>query len=157
MPISGRAPASEQGQHPDPQGDADEAAARTKTADLKARFNITSTGPGTAHIFLWSGDHASIPVWLTSCNPLDDPAPDYGFTPCAVTDGGIPAWSPDMSGRVVNQTDVTFSARGTQNVQISLTRAQYDKLVSNGSALISFENPANEVQAFAITLPDKVQ
>jgi len=156
VPISGRAPASSK--------DAIQIRKVTLTKPypkqanpLYARFNITSTGAGTAHIFLWTGDHASIPVWLTSCTTANDPPPDYGFTPCATTDGGIPPWGPDMSGRVVNRTDVTFTTRGTRNVQISLTRDQYDKLASNGSALVSFENASDQVQAFAITLPDKVQ
>ena len=116
-------------------------------------FELKATGPGTAHIFLWTGDHANIPVFLSSCGMANDPPPDYGFTPCAVTDGGIPPWSPDMSGRVVKQVDVTFTKKGTNHVKID--RAQYDKLAADGSALISFETPNDEVQALFVPDFDK--
>jgi hypothetical protein len=126
------------------------------TPPLKAEFEIDATGPGTAHIFLWTGDHANIPVFLSSCGMANDPPPDFGFTPCAVTDGGIPAWSPDMSGRVVQQVDVTIAKKGKQHVKIALDRPQYDKLLADGSALISFETPNDEVQAlFVPDLPTK--
>ena len=117
-----------------------------------AEFDIHATGPGTAHFFLWSGDHAAIPVWLTSCSPTADPAPDYGFTPCAVTDGGIPPWAPDMSGRVIRDLVVPVASAGMQHVSIPLDSAAYAKLAANGSALVSFETPNNEVQAFYIPL-----
>jgi hypothetical protein len=122
---------------------------------LQLELKIHATGPGTAHIFLWSGDHANIPVFLSSCGAANDPPPDYGFTPCAVTDGGIPPWSPDMSGRVVKQVDVTIAEKGKQEVEIDLDRSQYDKLVADGSALISFETPNDEVQALFVPNFDK--
>ena len=38
--------------------------------------------------------------------PTDPPQiPDYGLSACAMTDGGIPPWSPDMSGRVIRSVD----------------------------------------------------
>jgi hypothetical protein len=80
-----------------------------------------------------------------------DPPPDWGMTPCAVTDGGIPAWSPDMSGHVVR--DVTTDVRaGTQRVTIPLDSAAFAKLADGGSALVSFETPNDEVQAFDVPL-----
>jgi hypothetical protein len=55
-----------------------------------------------------------------------------------------------MSGRVVAQVDVTFAKKGKKNVKIDLTRSQYDKLATDGSALISFETPNDEVQALYV-------
>jgi len=118
---------------------------------LKVTFDIHATGPGTAHIFLWTGDHANIPVFLSSCGMANDPPPDYGFTPCAVTDGGIPPWSPDMSGRVVRDVKVAVSA-GKSTISIPLDAASYAKLSTGSSALISFETPDNKVQAFDVDL-----
>jgi len=47
--------------------------------------------PGTAHFFLWAGDHGAIPVYLSSCAKSPDPVQvkDYGLSACALTDGGI--------------------------------------------------------------------
>jgi hypothetical protein len=81
-----------------------------------------------------------------------DPPPDYGFTPCALTDGGIPPWSPDMSGRLVTRYDFTVPTDGMYRVSIPLTFDQYNKMMSDGSALVSFETPNNEVQAFYVPL-----
>jgi hypothetical protein len=149
VPISGRDPA--------PASDSI-SVSKPKLNLTKAEFQIDATGPGTAHIFLWAGDHAAIPVFTTSCSQAADPPPDYGFTPCAVTDGGIPPWSPDMSGRLAvvgggltGSTDAAIVA-GKQKVTIALTPSQYQKLAANGSALISFETPGNQVQAFYIPL-----
>jgi LmbE family N-acetylglucosaminyl deacetylase len=142
LPISGRNPA--------PANDSI-AISKPKLNPAKAEFEIDATGPGTAHVFLWTGDHGAIPVFLTSCPASADPPPDYGFTACALTDGGIPPWSPDMSGRVVRSAAFDVSA-GKQKVTITLDRAAYDKLAANGSALISFETPNNEVQAFFLPL-----
>jgi LmbE family N-acetylglucosaminyl deacetylase len=142
VPISGRNPA--------PPNDSI-AISKPKLNPAKAEFELDATGPGTAYVFLWTGDHGAIPVFLTSCPLAADPPPDYGFTACAVTDGGIPPWSPDMSGRVVRSAAFDVSA-GKQKVTITLDRAAYDKLATNGSALISFETPDNEVQAFFVPL-----
>ena len=120
------------------------------TPPLKLELDIDATGPGTAHIFLWTGDHGAIPVFLTSCAPATNPPPDYGFSACATTDGGIPPWSPDMSGRVVAYETVTFAKKGKEKVKFSLDRAAYDKLAADGSALISFETPNDEVQALFV-------
>ena len=146
VPISGRNPA------PD---DDSISIGKVKLTPVNAELELDATGVGTAHIFLWTGDHASIPVFLSSCGMLNDPPPDYGFTPCAVTDGGIPPWSPDMSGRVVKQVDVTITKTGKQKVKIALDSAQHDKLAADGSALVSFETPNDEVQALFVPDFDK--
>ena len=113
-------------------------------------LEIHATGPGTAHVFLWTGDHASIPVFLSSCGMANDPPPDFGFTPCALTDGGIPPWSPDMSGRVVASGSATVTRAGPGKVEFDLTAGQADTLAASGSALISFETPDDEVQALFV-------
>jgi len=110
-----------------------------------------SSGSGTARVFLTTGELGAIPVYTTSCSPAADPAPDYGLTPCAVTDGGIPAWSPDMSGHVVKQA-VQPITRGVQHLSIPLTAAERARLLANGRVQLSFETLANEVQAFDLRL-----
>jgi LmbE family N-acetylglucosaminyl deacetylase len=142
VPISGRNPA--------PANDSI-AVSKPKLNPAKAEFEIDATGPGTAHVFLWTGDHAAIPVFLTSCTLAADPPPDYGFTACALTDGGVPPWSPDMSGRVVRDASFAVTA-GKQKVTITLDMSQYAKLAADGSALISFETPNDEVQALFVPL-----
>jgi hypothetical protein len=80
-----------------------------------------------------------------------DPPLDWSMTPCAQTDGGIPPWSTDMSGHVVR--DVTTQVRaGTQRLTIPLDQAAFAALASGGSALVSFETPTDEVQAFDVPL-----
>jgi LmbE family N-acetylglucosaminyl deacetylase len=143
VPISGRAPA--------PKGDRItdiDATLRATSVDLR----IKATGPGTAHVFLWSGEKGYIPVWVTSCDPATNPPPDYGLSACAATDGTVPPWSPDMSGRVVRDVEVSVS-RGKQRISIPLDSAAYAKLAANGSVLVGFETPNNEVQAFDVSLP----
>jgi hypothetical protein len=142
VPIAGRDPA--------PAND------RITSASVDLRSNraevrLTSSGPGRAHVFLWSGVEGYIPVWTTSCSPAADPPPDYGMTPCAVTDGATPPWSPNMSGRVVRDVVVNLG-RGTKVVNVTLTSAQAAALARDGSALISFETPDDEVQALDLAL-----
>ncbi|TWD79437.1 carbohydrate binding protein with CBM9 domain [Kribbella amoyensis] len=110
-----------------------------------------SSGPGTARAFLTTGELGAIPVYKTSCSPTADPPPDYGLTPCAVTDGGIPAWSPDMSGHLVEQ-DARELKRGAERWTIPLTAAERARLAADGKLLLSFETPANQVQAFDVRL-----
>ncbi|MEV5964819.1 sugar-binding protein [Kribbella sp. NPDC051952] len=134
---------------------------RVPTSDLKIlsaglhgnAVNIVSSsrGSGTARAFLTTGEIGAIPVWTTTCSPAADPAPDYGLTPCAVTDGAIPPWSPDMSGHLVKQSTKQIT-RGSQLWSIPLTSAQRAQLASSGHLLISYETPANEVQAFDVRL-----
>ncbi|MGC4938005.1 sugar-binding protein [Kribbella sp. DT2] len=106
-------------------------------------------GPGTARSFLTTGELAAIPVYTTSCTT--DPPPDYGLTPCAVTDGGIPPWAPDMSGHLVKQSSKQLT-RGVQHWSLPLTAAQQTKLKTDGHLLLSYETPDNKVQAFDVKL-----
>lgn len=142
VPISGRDPAP-----------ADDSLAITGSSlgASSAGFDLSASGPGAAHFFLWAGDHGAIPVFLTSCVLADDPAPDFGFTPCAIIDGGIPPWSPDMSGRVIRDVTVAVSG-GAQHVSIPLDSAAHDALAATGSALVSFETATDQVQAFDLPL-----
>ncbi|NEA34127.1 sugar-binding protein [Streptomyces sp. SID13031] len=82
---------------------------------------------------------------------VSNPAPDYGLTPCAVTDGGYPPWSPDLSGHVVKQTSQQL-ARGVKHLSIPLAPAQRAKLAADGRLLVSFETAQNQVQAFDVRL-----
>jgi GlcNAc-PI de-N-acetylase/Carbohydrate family 9 binding domain-like len=116
-----------------------------------AEFEVRASGPARARFFLWSGEERYIPVWNTSCSPLDDPPPDYGLTACALTDGTTPPWSPDMSGRVVRDLEVEVQP-GRRAVTIPLDDAAYTRLARDGSALISFQTPAGEVQALDVGL-----
>ncbi|WP_445147822.1 PIG-L family deacetylase [Baekduia sp. Peel2402] len=121
-----------------------------------AEMDVTSTGTGTARVYLWTGLTGSIPVYTSSC-----PAPtssstleelfSYGLDACNITDGGYPAWGEDQSGRVVASTTVAMTA-GTQHVRIPLDAAGRAKLAKDGSALVSYLTPANEVQAFDLPL-----
>jgi hypothetical protein len=139
VPISGRRPA--------PAGDS----ISVRNVVLKsgsADFDIVATGPGTARAFLWSGNEGYVPVWTTSCSASADPPPDYGFTACAASDGGIPPWGTDMSGRVVRAQTIAVPGAGTQHVSIPLDAGSRARLAKDGSALISFETGGDEVQAF---------
>ena len=108
-----------------------------------------SRGSGTARLFLTTGLLGAIPVYTTSCT--SDPAPDYGLTPCAVTDGGIPPWSPDMSGHLVAQSTKQVTP-GVQHFSIPLTAAQRARLTADGHLLLSYETSQNKVQAFDLRL-----
>jgi len=144
IPISGRSTA------PDNRKITNIASSLTATA---AVFDISASGPGTARIYLWGGDHAAIPVYISTCPFPTDPSqiPDYGLSACATTDGGIPPWSPDMSGRVIRSATVPVAA-GVTHVSIPLDSAAYSALAAKGSALISFETAQDEVQAFDVPL-----
>jgi hypothetical protein len=142
VPISGRVPA--------PRDDRIRSV-RAKLEPDAVTFSVLASGPGRARFFLWAGEKGYIPVWVTSCSPLADPAPDYGLTACALTDGTVPPWSPDMSGRVVGDRTAEV-ARGWQSVRIPIDSAAYERLKSDGSALVSFETPDDEVQAFDLRL-----
>jgi hypothetical protein len=142
VPISGRVPA--------PKDDR----IRSLRAQLEpdaVTFSVRASGPGRARFFLWSGEKGSIPVWVTSCSPLADPPPSYGLTACALTDGTVPPWSPDMSGRVLGDATAEVDG-GRQRVRIPIDAATYDTLRAGGSALVSFETPDDEVQALDIRL-----
>jgi LmbE family N-acetylglucosaminyl deacetylase len=110
-----------------------------------------SAGSGTARLFATSGELGAIPVYTTSCSPAADPAPDYGLTPCAVIDGGIPAWSPDLSGHLVKQAAQPIT-RGVQRISFPLTPAERSRLAADGRLLISYETTQSQVQAFDLRL-----
>jgi hypothetical protein len=135
VPISGRPPSDR---------------LRIRDVELGRRaveLDLTATGRGTARIYLWTGEKGYIPVWTTSCSPAADPPPDFGLTACAGTDGGTPPWGTDMSGRVVGQLTLPIRA-GRRHVSIPVDAAARAALAADGSALVSFETPEDEVQAF---------
>ena len=112
---------------------------------------VGRSGSGTARMFLITGDIAAIPVYTTSCLPAANPPPDYGLTACAVTDGGIPPWSPDMSGHVVKQ--VRQATRpGSQRLSIALTPQEGERLANGGRLLVSYETGDDKVQALDVRL-----
>ncbi|WP_427891470.1 PIG-L family deacetylase [Kribbella sp. GL6] len=113
--------------------------------------DLTATSPGSAQLYLWTGLIGAIPVYTTSCSPAADPAPDYGLTPCAVTDGGTPPWSPDMSGHVVKHTTSQVTPV-TKHLSIPITAAQRSTLLRDGRLLISYQTPKDEVQALDLKL-----
>jgi hypothetical protein len=73
------------------------------------------------------------------------------MTPCAKTDGGIPPWSPDMSGRIQGTANVALAA-GKRHASIPLGAEAHAKLAADGSALISFETADGKVQALDVDL-----
>lgn len=138
VPISGRVPVA-----PNQQLELKS----VKLAKSAVRVQLRSRGAGTARMFLWSGDTGAIPVYLTSCNIADDPEPDHGLTPCAVTDGGIPAWSPDMSGHVLSKATQQVR-KGTSSVSLGLSPTERAQVAAGGTRLlVSYETSAGQVQA----------
>ncbi len=137
VPISGRVPSS------------DVKVLYAGLGRASADVYTLSRGSGTARMFLTTGLLGAIPVYTTSC--ANDPAPDYGLTPCAVTDGGIPPWSPDMSGHLTAQATQQIRP-GVQHFSIPLTAAQRAKLAADGHLLLSYETSQNKVQAFDLRL-----
>ena len=107
---------------------------------------LVSGSSGTAHAYAWYDPSGNIPVWLTSCSIADDPSPDYGLTPCATTDGGTPAWSPNMSGHDLGDLTIAVHA-GKQQVTIPLDSAARDQLEHGGRLLVSYQTADGSVQA----------
>ncbi|HEX9823052.1 MAG TPA: sugar-binding protein, partial [Actinomycetota bacterium] len=139
VPIAGRPPAD---------------AVETVTASLEpgsVEIDVRAIEAARAHIFLWNGDHGAIPVWATSCTPENDPPPDYGFTACGPTDGGVPPWSPDMSGRLLGDLIAPVET-GTNHFSIPIDSAAHDRMAAAGSVLISFEDATGANQAFDLNL-----
>jgi len=139
VPISGRVPTSDL--------TILYAGLRGNTVDVVMDSRVS----GTARAFATTGELGAIPVWATSCTVAADPAPDYGLTPCGVTDGGIPPWSPDMSGHLVKQATQQIT-RGVRHWSIPLTAAQRTTIAKDGRLLVSYETAKNEVQAFDLRL-----
>jgi len=142
VPISGRPPV--------PRGER-LSVVKARLERGAATIELHADAPGRARVFLWSGEKGYIPLWVTSCSPLADPAPSYGLTACAPTDGTVPPWSPDMSGRVLGDAEVDVTGH-RHRVTIPLDGAAYDKLRRDGSALVSFETADGEVQALDVRL-----
>jgi len=147
VPIAGRTPA--------PAGNRLTVGSVKLGADA-AEVEVTSTGSGTARVYLWSGPTGSIPVYTSSCKAPDASSSledlfSYGLDACNVTDGGYPAWGTDLSGRVVASEKVDVTA-GTRTVRIPLDAAQRARLARDGSALISYLTPSDEVQALDLPL-----
>ena len=124
---------------------------RTRLIGNRLRTTITSTGGGRANLFAYAGDTQQIPVYNTSCSRADDPAPDYGLTACAVTDGTTPTWSPDMAGRLQAGQTVAIT-KGRQTVSGTLTAAQVAKIKADGVLLVSFVDHGGRVQALAVPI-----
>ncbi len=121
--------------------------ARVDLGRSRLDVRVRSGGTGTARFFLWSGDVGAVPVWATSCSPTADPPPDYGLTPCALTDGAPAAWSPDLGGHLVASATKDVR-RGTSVVSLRLTAAQRRRVAAGDSRLlVSFETAAGQVQA----------
>ncbi|MBO0845660.1 MAG: PIG-L family deacetylase [Nocardioides sp.] len=144
VPIAGRDPAPGQDM-------VTSAVARLGASSVTV--SLTASGAGTVHAFAMRGEVRAIPVWQTSCSMAADPPPDYGLTPCAVTDGATPPWSPDMSGHQVADKKSAVKA-GVQQVTIPLTADQVAALRSDhGQVLVSFvTSDGNGVQALALPL-----
>ena len=134
VPISGRVPAPRRDRV---------AWARASRDGGSITVKVATTGPGTLRLYGWRGPVGYIPVFTTSCDPADDPPPDFGLSACSVSDGGTPPWSPDMSGRLRGSRTVAVS-RGYTRVTLPRNGAQ--------RVLVSFETPRNEVQALDLPL-----
>ena len=87
----------------------------------------------------------------TSCAPATNPAPDYGLSACAAADGTTPPWAPNMMGGIVREVSVALTA-GSRTISIPLDAAASSRLASGASALVSFANAQNEVQAFDVPI-----
>lgn len=124
---------------------------RTRLRGNRLQTTITSTGSGRANLFAYSGDTQQIPVWNTSCSPTDDPAPDYGLSACATSDGTTPTWSPDMAGRLQASETVAVK-KGSQTVSGNLTAAQVAKIKDSGVLLVSYLDNAGRVQALSVPI-----
>lgn len=144
VPIAGRTPAPESNRI---------TVGNVRLTANAAELDVTSTGSGTARVYLWSGLTGSIPVYTSTCaapgaeTTLRDLA-SFGLDACSVTDGGYPAWGNDQSGRIVAERELAMTA-GTQHVTIPLDAAGRAKLAADGTALVSYLTTADEVQALA--------
>ncbi len=145
VPISGREPApAERGI----------AISGVTFPEGQLRLNLNAAAAGTVRVFLYDpnpqdGNKSYTRVWNTSCNPLTNPAPDYGLSACATSDGTTPPWSPDMMGGVLSSGNADVGA-GTGSVSMPLNAAAMSKLANGASLLVSFVNGRNEVQAFDV-------
>jgi LmbE family N-acetylglucosaminyl deacetylase len=126
-------------------------ALRVTDVDLRSasvRFDLRSAEPGTARIFLWSGEHGYIPVFESSCPDDQD-----GFNACSPDDGAPPPWGTDMGGHVLEQLTVDVTP-GRQRVSIPVDETIRETLRANGSALVSFESAGGDVAAWYFPLAE---
>jgi hypothetical protein len=141
VPIAGRTPAGP--------GDSIHRISHVSVRGDRVGLDLVSGGSGTAHVFAWSGTVGYIPVYTTSCSKQADPPPDYGMTACAISDGGIPPWSPDMSGHVLGDSIVQVSP-GRRHVSISLGPSEARQFRRDGRILVSFLGDDGGVQALDV-------
>lgn len=141
VPIAGRAPAGRR--------ERIQRVAHVAVRDDRVDLDLVSGGSGTAHVFVWSGTVGYIPVYTTSCSKQADPPPDYGMTACAISDGGIPPWSPDMSGHVLGDSTVQVHA-GRQHVSVPLEPSEARQFRRDGRVLVSFVGDGGGVQALDV-------
>lgn len=120
-----------------------------KVTSSGASLTINAGSSGTAHVFAWYDPTGYIPVYQTSCSISDDPPPDYGLTPCATSDGGIPPWSPNMSGHELGDLQVTLGT-GQHHVTLPLDSAARDHLRNGGRLLVSYVTDGGQVQALDV-------
>jgi hypothetical protein len=109
-------------------------------------FELDSSTSGTAHAFLWAGNHDPVPVFLSSCADPGD-----GFNVCSSSDGGIPPWGTDMGGRIVADLVIDVTP-GSHDISIPIDGAGHDALAAMGSLIIGFESDGGRVAAFDIPL-----
>ncbi len=122
---------------------------RAKIGRTSVAVTLRSRGHGKARLFAWAGPIGYVPVWRTSCSPQADPPPDYGMTPCAVSDGGTPPWAPDMSGHRVGRSSLKVRP-GVQHSVLRVTAAEAQRLRADGRVLISFVARSGGVQAIDV-------
>jgi hypothetical protein len=120
------------------------------------RLSLNAAARGTVRAFLYEvnpqdGNKSYTRVWNTSCNPLTNPAPDYGLTACAPTDGTTPPWAPDMMGGIAASGSWSVEP-GAAGLALPLSAAAMKKLENGSSLLVSFVNERNEVQAFDVPI-----
>ncbi|MBO0812532.1 MAG: PIG-L family deacetylase [Microlunatus sp.] len=140
VPIAGRQPAT---------GKTGITVRSVKLTSTGVSLTVAAGSSGTAHAYAWYNPTGNIPVYQTSCSITADPSPDYGLTPCAATDGGIPPWSPNMSGHDLGDVTAQLSA-GQQRVSIPLDAAARDQLSNGGRVLVSYVTDAGQVQALEL-------
>jgi hypothetical protein len=111
-------------------------------------MDLQASEAGTAQVYLWTGQHGNIPVFLSSCPDDQD-----GFNACSPGDGAPPPWGTDMSGRVLDHVEVDVGT-GKDDLSIPLDEQTVEALRANGSALVSFESASRGVKAWYFPLAE---
>jgi hypothetical protein len=119
-------------------------AATARAGHGQTTVDLVTSGPGTAHVFVWKPDQGGyIPVYSSSCT--SDPN-EPGFTPCAATDGSVPPpWGTDLGGHAPGDKTVQVGHAGIQHLTIP-------SAASGTTVLISYRTAANQVQALSVPL-----